>query len=174
MSGNLGLDRTAGAEYQSGACVSISEMSDEPKIPANPVGHPLAIDSSAASATPAEPGFLARPAGTPVYHGFQVLNDVTIDGFTFGKITDFESEPCFEGDAFVIAPDNSRAGLVWKVSDGPNFHEVCPVEPERSGVWGVSFPNAMTSHENVYKNLESIRPELRKRWEAWLRKYPKE
>jgi hypothetical protein len=55
-------------------------------------------------------------------------------------------ETCYEGDAFVVAP-----------------------EAERWGVWGVSFPNAMTSRENVRKNLESILPELKQRWEEWRR-----
>jgi hypothetical protein len=74
-----------------------------------PKGGPLAIDATAQSASPTEPAFIARPEGAPVYYGFVVLDDVTVDGFTLGKITDFEAEPCDEGDAFVIAPDGSRA-----------------------------------------------------------------
>jgi hypothetical protein len=65
--------------------------------------------------------------------------------------------------------DNSRAGLVWEVSDKFYFEEILPTEPERWGIWGVSFPNAMTSHENVRRNLQSIPPELKKRWEEWRR-----
>ena len=45
------------------------------------------------------------------------LASVVVGGFTFGKITDFERETCDEGDAFVVAPDNSRAGLVWEITD---------------------------------------------------------
>ena len=80
-----------------------------------PKGRPLAIDATAQSASPTEPAFIARPEGAPVYYGFVVLHDVTVDGFTLGKITDFEAEPCDEGDAFVIAPDGGRAGLGWEV-----------------------------------------------------------
>jgi hypothetical protein len=58
-----------------------------------PKGRPLAVDPNTASASPTEPAFLARPAGAPVYHGFQVLEDVVVEGFTFGKLTDFEAEP---------------------------------------------------------------------------------
>ena len=82
-----------------------------------PKGRPLAIDATALSASANEPAFIARPDGAPVYYGFIVLDDVSVDGFTLGKITDFEADPCDEGDAFVIAPDGSRAGLVWEVSD---------------------------------------------------------
>jgi hypothetical protein len=138
-----------------------------------PIGRPLALDHTVVSASETEPGFLARPSGAPVYHGFQLLSDVVVDGFTFGKITDFETEPCEFGDAFVIAPDNSRAGLVWEVSDKRYFREVCPVDADRWGVWGVSFPWAMTSHDSVKKNLETIIPELKKRWEEWHHNYGK-
>jgi hypothetical protein len=146
-------------------------MSDEKKKSTTSVGQPLAVDHSAASASQIEPGFIARPPGAPVYHGFQILNDVTVDGFTFGKITDFEAARSDYGDAFVIAPDNSRAGLVWEVSDKTYFQEVCPLEPDRWGVWAVSFPHAMQSHNNVQRNLESILPELKNRWEEWRHKY---
>jgi len=74
-------------------------------------GRPLAIDDSARSGSPTEPAFVVRPEGAPVYHGFVVLDDVKVDGFTLGKITDWEAEPCETGDAFVIAMDGSRLVL---------------------------------------------------------------
>ena len=108
-------------------------MSDQKKPSNPPVGRPLAVDPLAQSASQTEPAFIARPQGAPVYHGFPILNDVVVDGFTFGKITDFESEPYNEGDAFVIAPNNSRAGLVWEVSEDSYFQEVCAADSAR---WG--------------------------------------
>lgn len=95
------------------------------------------------------------------------MSDVVVDGFTFGKISDFDAEPCSEGDAFVVAPDNSRAGLVWEVSDEPYFQELCSTESDRWGVRAVSFPHRMTSHENARRNLEHILLELKKRWQEW-------
>ena len=136
-----------------------------------PKGRPLAIDVTAQSASPTEPAFIARPDGAPVYHGFVVLDDVTVDGFTLGKITDFEAEPCDEGDAFVIAPDGGRAGLVWEVYDPPYFREIMPVETGRWGVWGVGFRLPMNSRENARRNLESILPELRLRWAEWKSRF---
>jgi hypothetical protein len=147
-------------------------MSDEHKPFSSPIGRPLAVDPSAQSASWTEPAFIAKPKDAPVYHGFVILTGVVVDGFTFGKITDFESEPCGEGDAFVIAPDNSRAGLVWEVSEDSYFQEVCATESTRWGVWAVSFPYAMTSHENVRKNLEHVLPELKKRWQEWRQAQP--
>jgi hypothetical protein len=147
-------------------------MSDNQRNDKGLLGRRIAFDPSAESASPTEPAFIARPKGAPVYHGFQILSDVVVQGFTLGKITDFESEMCGEGDSFVIAPDNSRCGLVWEVSDRSYFEEVCPPEPGRWGVWGVSFPHTMTTREDARKNLESVLPQLQQRWEEWRRKYP--
>lgn len=132
-----------------------------------PTSHPLAIDDAAASTSPGLPGFLAKPSGTPVYHGFRTLSDVVVEGFTFGTITDFEAEATNEGDAFVIAPDGSRAGLVWEVSDAKVFEQICAETDDRWGVWAVSFPLPMSSRENVTSNLAAILSLLRTRWQAW-------
>jgi hypothetical protein len=142
-------------------------MSNEDK--SVPEGRPLALDSAAKSASPAEPAFIAPPDGAPVYHGFVVLHDVVVDGFTLGKITDFEAASCDAGDAFVIAPDDSRAGLVWEVSNETYFQEVCPFDRVRWGVWAVVFRYPMNGRENACRNLASIVPLLKPKWEEWLR-----
>lgn len=130
-------------------------------------GRPLASDEEAQSASAAVPGFLAKPTGAPVYHGFRILGDVVVDGFTLGAITDFEAEPCDEGDAFVVAPDNSRAGLVWEVATGEALAEVCPPSEDRWGVWAVSFPFPMISRQNATLNLKAILPMLKPKWDQW-------
>jgi len=134
-------------------------------------GRPLAVNQTAQSSSPTQPAFVARPEGAPVYHGFVVLDDVVVDGFTLGKITDWEAEPCETGDAFVIAPDGSRAGLVWEVCDPPYFQEVMPIEATRWGVWGVGFALPMISRESARTNLESILPQLRSRWTEWKARF---
>ena len=132
-----------------------------------PKGKPVAIDPNAISASPTEPAFVAPPKGAPVYHGFVVLDDVSVEGFTLGAITDFEAEPCDAGDAFVVAPDGSRAGLVWEVSPTEYIEEVRPFERDRWGVWAVSFPYPMVNRANARKNLVAVLPELKARWEQW-------
>jgi hypothetical protein len=134
-------------------------------------GRPLAIASEAKSASPTEPPFIARPDNAPVYHGFVILDDVTVDGFTLGMITDWEAEPCEEGDAFVIAPDGTRAGLVWETCDESHFREVLPLEAARWGVWDVGFCLPMNSRDNARRNLESILPELQLRWANWKSRF---
>jgi hypothetical protein len=82
-------------------------------------GLPLRIDEAAESADPEKPAFLARPDGAPVYHGFPILDAVEVDGFRLGMITDWEAVPSDSGDAFLVAPDDSRCGLIWEVTDEP-------------------------------------------------------
>lgn len=136
-----------------------------------PKGKPLALDPGAVSASATEPAFVARPADAPVYYGFAVLQDVTAEGFTFGAITDFEAEPCDAGDAFVIAPDGSRAGLVWEVTGETHreIEQVLPFSKDRWGVWAVWFPCPMNTRADARNNLVTVLPALKTRWEEWKR-----
>ncbi|HEV8573838.1 MAG TPA: hypothetical protein VGR43_03930 [Dehalococcoidia bacterium] len=117
------------------------------------------------------PPFIAAPPGAPVYYGFPILDDVEVDGFRFGMITDFEGQADEVGDAFLVAPDNSRAGLIWEVTGEDDFDEVLPFEPTRWGVWYVTFPRPMDSRQNVRRNLEAVLPRLRPKWEAWRKRF---
>jgi hypothetical protein len=74
----------------------------------------------------------------------------------------------------VIAPDGSRAGLVWEVYNPPYFQEVRPIETGRWGVWGVGFCLPMNSRENARRNLASILPELKLRWAEWKAQFKPE
>jgi hypothetical protein len=138
----------------------------------NNLGRPVAVDGTAKSANKDLPAFLARPSDAPVYHGFQLLDDVVVDGFTLGLITDFEQGGT-AGDAFVVAPDNSRAGLVWEVSDDQVIEELCPIENDRWGVWAVSFPREMSGREDARVNLRAILPRLKPKWEEWRERFGK-
>jgi hypothetical protein len=135
-------------------------------------GRPLGLDPRAESTDPSLPAFLSRPLGAPVYHGFPILEDVEVDGFVFGMISDIEAAPDMtEGDAFVVAPDSSRAGLVWEVASQNYFQEVRGFEPHRWGVWAVAFPHPMSTRDNARLNLEAILPQLKEKWEAWREQY---
>jgi hypothetical protein len=137
-------------------------------MPETPRGRPLATDPTAASAGPGVPAFAARPEGAPVYHGFPVL-DVEVDGFRLGVITDFLAEPTGGGDAFVVAPDGSRAGLVWQTGPDTFVRRILPPEPGRWGVWSVSQPLPMTTPEEARGYLAALLPELREHWDTWRR-----
>jgi hypothetical protein len=130
-------------------------------------GHRLAIDPKARSRESGVPAFMARPVGTPLYHGFPVLDDVEVDGFKFGMITDFENSECTSGDAFVVAPDGNRAGIVWQVNTKGEFREILPFDRERWGVWFVSFPHPMRSRRDAQQNLQAVLPRLKEQWDRW-------
>ena len=101
-----------------------------------PKGQPLAIDRKAPSASATEPAFIARPEGAPVYHGFAVLEDVNVEGFTLGAITDFEAEPTDAGDAFVIA---TAAVAVWSGRSARiGTSRRCALSNRIGGVFGLS------------------------------------
>ena len=93
-------------------------------------------------------------------------------------IDDWEAEPDDEGDAFVVAPDGSRAGLMWYVilDDDPygrspgEVHRSSGFEYDRWGVWHVNFPYPMQSREDARKNLAAVLPLLRPEWEKWRRR----
>jgi hypothetical protein len=113
------------------------------------------------------PAFLARPAGAPVYYGFPVVEGTQTDGFCLGMITDFLSEPVLDGDAFVVAPDGSRAGLVWQSGCAAYFREILAPTESRWGVWAVGLPLPMTTVEEARSYLAALLPQLRPQWELW-------
>jgi hypothetical protein len=83
-------------------------------------------------------------------------------------ITDFIADPGTWGDGFVIAPDDSRAGLVWEAQvRDPFFHEVLAPDEHRWGVWGVGSELPMRTEADARALIRSLLPELRPRWEAW-------
>ncbi len=131
----------------------------EPRIPN---GKALLTDSSAESADPDLPAFLARPADAPVYHGFPLIEETRTDGWCFGAITDFaEPDGCECGDGFVVAPDGSRAGLIWSVGEFP-IESSSPPEPGRWGVWLIPFPKPVRNVEDLVECFRHVLPELRK------------
>ena len=137
------------------------------------IGRLLRLDPDAQAADASTPAFVSRPKDAPVYYGFTVLDDVEVEGFRFGMITDFEAEPDTRGDAFVVAPDGSRCGLNWQVDREDRFEQVLPLEANRWGVWYLTFPYAMDSRDNVRRNLAHVLPRLRPKWEQWRSEFGK-
>jgi hypothetical protein len=110
------------------------------------------------------PEFLSRPPGAPVYHGFAIIEETRIDGWVFGAITEYaDPNGCDEGDAFVVAPDGSRAGVVWQVDDSrPRM--ICPPDKGRWGVYGFAYPTAIRTTSDFVAMCHSFLPELKNRY----------
>jgi hypothetical protein len=97
------------------------------------------------------------------YETWPVIEEATTDGWRFGTAMSFVGKQW--GDAFVEAPDGSRAGLVWVVGESP-LATLLPAEPDRWGVYRVSFPRAMASVQDLVANFASVLPQLKSAYEA--------
>jgi hypothetical protein len=118
-------------------------------------------DPSAVSARHGLPAFLAPPADVPAYYGFPLLPQSEKDGFVFGAITRPRTGAAATwGDAYVVAPDGWRAGIVW-VTKGPVAEVVFPPEPRRWGVYQFQFEQPVESDAELIQNLHAILPRLK-------------
>ncbi len=133
-----------------------------------PEGVPLRLDPEARSADPSSPAFLARPEDAPVYHGFPMLErSRTEDGWCFGTI----SEPdCPEGrdwgDAFVVAPDDSRTGIVWEAGS-PGMEVIVPPEEDRWGDYKIGLARRVHDEDGLIEQLWGWLPEIRRLHLVW-------
>jgi hypothetical protein len=129
-------------------------------------GRRITTDPDAPSSDPSLPAFLSRPPGSPVYHGFVVVLETCTEGWCLGSITEFEDPAgCTGGDAFVIAPDGSRAGLVWEVGNEP-LQEIMAPDSERWGVYAIWFPSPTRTIQDLVNNFRFVLPQLK---EAYAR-----
>src|SRR5262249_14264437 len=127
---------------------------------------PLRLDPNAVSGSAQEPAFLAPPADAPVYHGFPIIPESLTDGWQFGTISEYEDpDGCDFGDAFVIAPDGSRAGLVWSTGNYPT-REIDRPKASRWGVYEIAFPRPVRTTADFVECCRAILPELKRIYAA--------
>jgi hypothetical protein len=144
----------------------VTDVADTPE----PEGLPLAVDATAASADPNLPAFLARPDDAPVYHGFEIVDGLEVIAWRLGLIS-ARGKSAY-GDAFLVSPDDARAGLVWEVGTDPVVHTVAEPEPTRWGVWALELPRPMDTDDDLRRNLEHLVRVLAPRWQDWAKDQP--
>ncbi len=111
-----------------------------------------------------QPSSSATTAGNSLYHGYVIVPETCIDGWCLGVMTEFEDpEGCTSGDAFVVAPDGSRAELMWETGMAP-LEEVLPPGPERWGVYAVSFPHPTRTVADLVAAFRAVLPQLQARY----------
>src|SRR5688500_4907898 len=121
----------------------------------------LTTNPNAASSAPEEPAFVGRPPGSPVYHGFLIVPETCTDGWCLGTITEFEDPVgCDGGDAFVIAPDGTRADLIWEVGTA-SLQEILPPDSQRWGVYAISFPHVTRTVDDLVSAFRAVLPQLK-------------
>ncbi|MEQ1605934.1 MAG: 3-deoxy-8-phosphooctulonate synthase [Pyrinomonadaceae bacterium] len=120
----------------------------------------LKLNNAAISNDADLPAFLARPEEAPVYRGFPMVLETMTDGWCLGAITEYEDpDGCDSGDAYVVAPDGSRAGLVWDVGEG-KVSEICPPEKGRWGVYQIWFSEPVRTTEDLVERFREVLPDL--------------
>jgi hypothetical protein len=135
-------------------------------------GRPVEVDQGAESTADGLPAFIAAPKNAPVYHSFPVLGGSERDGFIFGVITSPDSdEPVKWGDAYVIAPDGSRAGIVWQ-AEGESEAVICVPSRGRWGVYGFTFKHPVRNRVDLIRNLHECLPQLMAHFEKALFECP--
>jgi hypothetical protein len=142
-------------------------MSDKTNVVASVLARlRVRIDQAAPSTDPDLPAFLARPSNAAAYHGFPLLENSEQDGFVFGTITEPKgSGPIECGDAFVVAPNGSRAGIVWQIGEGEPEVVLEPSE-RRWGVYSFYFKGPISSEAELVAHLRSIVPSLKAYYRA--------
>lgn len=120
------------------------------------------VDPAAESTSPDLPAFIAAPAGAPAYHGFPLLSASELEGWTFGVITSpVGNEPRVWGDAYVVAPDGARAGIVWQASGDPEPSIIFPPSERRWGVYRLTFRHPVRTEQDLIRNLHEWLPQLK-------------
>ncbi len=121
----------------------------------------LKLDEMSISTDSELPAFLAKPDDAPVYHGFPLVPETITDGWCLGAITEYEDpNGCDAGDAYVVAPDGSRAGLVWDVGIG-KLSQICPPDETRWGVYQVWFSRPIRTTDDMVACFREVLPQLR-------------
>lgn len=97
------------------------------------------------------------------YQRFALVEETSTDGWRLGTITGFVDQSW--GDAFVEAPDGSRAGLVW-VLDSSEFKMLQSADEKCWGVYQVAFPNRMADIGSLVENFRAVLPKLREAYDT--------
>jgi len=95
----------------------------------------MVLDPPAAIRDPSKPPPVSAPPDSPPYFGHPLVPETAVDGWCLGVVTDpFEADTdagCTLGDAFVQAPDGTRAG--WCGPSTPSRDSACCAAPRGRG-----------------------------------------
>jgi hypothetical protein len=112
-----------------------------------------------------KPPFVAAPAGSKPYYGHPLLEFTRFEGWCLGVVTDpFEADcesGCTIGDAFVEAPDGTRAGLVWTVDFAPRLTVLSLPDSNRWGVFHFTATQPIATMEQLRDAFVFILPTLK-------------
>jgi hypothetical protein len=89
----------------------------------------------------------------------------SVDGFELEMFVASDER----GDALVRAPDGSIATLIWQTGEPSYFKVTINSNESRWGTFTVQLPLTMTNNDEAAAYLAALLPDLRPRWQAWVR-----
>jgi hypothetical protein len=108
---------------------------------------------------------IGQKFGGRVYHRYPLILETETDGFIYGEITDHfdfdEEEGCTFGDGYVQAPNGSRAGIIWGVSEKPYLNICFEPDVKRWGVYNVGFVKPIKTMEDLIFNFKIVLPMIK-------------
>ena len=121
----------------------------------------LRLDNDTDFATQANSKYHAKPEGVTVYHEFPLVIETMTEVWCLGVITEYiDPDGCSYGDAFVVAPDGSRAGLVWDVGR-EDVLEISAPDETRWGVYQVWFSRPIRTTDDLVVCFREALPQLK-------------
>jgi len=124
----------------------------------------IRTDPTAKSASPDDPPFVAKPPGAPVYYGFPILESSLTDGWKLGVITDPQDPNASDFlDGFVVAPDGSRAGVVWELAV-TELSQILGPSPGRWGVFSIPLSRPVHNDDELIGEFRRALPALKELW----------
>lgn len=97
---------------------------------------------------------------TQSFLGYELIPETVRDGFAYGSITALGEDP-ERGAGFLEAPDGSRAGIQWELSDTPYIAKLEGPDGTGWGIYRVGFTRPVTSVADLMLNLEPLLPKFR-------------
>ena len=126
----------------------------------------IKLDKKAKSLSKKLPAFLAPPKGAKAYHGFPLEDNLSIEGFNYGSITNYleidSEEGCTSGDGYVEGPDGTRAGIAWEKGDKFSYSKMIGFEKDRWGVYYFKIPFGIKNLKDMKKAFLLMLPILKK------------
>jgi hypothetical protein len=117
---------------------------------------------SAIAPCPATSEFAAGGSAAHAYSGLPLLEESrTADGWCFGTFTEHDAEQPSWGDAFVVAPDGTPAGIIWHAGT-PRCDLTLPPDGRRWGVYMIGFAQSVRSRAELVAQLLGWLPELKR------------
>ena len=105
-------------------------------------------------------------AQTPKVEARVVEETRTEDGWVMESFGSFDQiKGSWQGTGYVVAPDGSRAGIMWSVGEGANL-EYQPQDSDLWAIYKISFPKPVFNAADLAANFGRVLPDLRARYEV--------